>query len=133
MKNHKIIGDIGEKYAQDFLKENGYQIIETNFRCKMGEADIIASKDGELSFIEVKTRGQEIYGSPCEAVNDKKQNHIYKVAQFYLFWNRIEDIPISLDVMEVYFLDHEHPRIAHMKNAILERPVVHRNRERYEN
>lgn len=127
----EMIGVKGEKLAQNFLKRRGYQILETNFKCKWGEADIIATKDGEISFVEVKTRGQNFFGSPADAVNLTKRKHIYKVAEFYILKNNMRDIPISLDVIEVYLLKKNEPRIFHLRNAIIENPYQIRKRKRY--
>lgn len=118
----QTIGRKGEEVAQKYLKENGYSIIETNYRCPFGEADIIASKDNELVFVEVKTRGQEIFGNPADSITYVKRKHIYNVAEFYIYKNKIVDVPISLDAIEVYMLDDMDPKIEHIKNAILERP-----------
>lgn len=120
--NQREMGSMGEELAQDFLKHRGYKILETNFLCRFGEADIIATCDGELSFIEVKTRGQELFGSPSDAVTYKKRKHIYKVAEFYLYKHQIVDIPISLDVIEVYLLNEGKTRIVHLRNAIIDKP-----------
>ena len=120
--NRKEMGAVGEKLAQDFLHDRGYTIVETNFLCRFGEADIIATRDGELTFVEVKTRGQELFGYPSESVTPTKRKHIYKVVEFYLYKNKIEDVPVSLDVIEVYLLDENNPRVIHIRNAIIDRP-----------
>lgn len=123
MNNTKQIrGAKGESVAQNYLKENGYSIIETNFKCHFGEVDIIASKDNELTFVEVKTRGQEMFGTPAESINYYKQKHIYKVAEYYIYKNKIMNIPISLDAVEVYLFEDNTPKIEHIKNAIIEKP-----------
>ena len=129
--NHIDLGVKGEKLAQEFLKRRGYHILDTNFKCKFGEIDIIATKDDEISFIEVKTRSQDLFGSPAEAVNIAKQRHIYKVAQFYILSERMKDVPISLDVVEVYLYPKGKPRIVHMRNAIIENPYMMRRGLRY--
>ena len=67
-------GKQGEKIAAAFLKKNGYRIIETNYRCVLGEIDIIAREKVELVFIEVKTRKSGELGYPEEAVGNKKTN-----------------------------------------------------------
>ena len=66
-------GKEGEKIAAAFLKKNGYRICETNFRCALGEIDIIAREKDELVFIEVKTRKSGELGYPEQAVGIKKQ------------------------------------------------------------
>lgn len=82
--NKRNVGDEYEKLAAIYLTAEGFQILEHNFRCRIGEIDIIATKDGYLRFIEVKYRSNGRTGSPQEAVNYKKQRQISKVASYYL-------------------------------------------------
>lgn len=121
-KENKVTGKKGEDIAKTYLKKSGYEIIETNFRCKVGEADLIVKKAGKISFIEVKTRKQRVFGEPAESVDTKKKKHIYKVAEFYTYFHKLYDIPMSLDVIEVYILAGQKPRIAHIMNAIIDKP-----------
>jgi putative endonuclease len=79
----KTLGDKGETYAIKLLKENGYQVIDRNFRKPWGEIDIIAIKDNVLIFVEVKTRKSTKFGFPEEAVTAKKLEKIKKVGQLY--------------------------------------------------
>lgn len=74
-----------------------------NFRCRLGEIDIIAQKDGILSFIEVKTRISQKYGRPSEAVTVSKQKRIYRCAEFYMqVKGIIHCMPVlSFDVIEI--------------------------------
>lgn len=81
--NKRTVGTAYEKQAGIYLENCGYKIIEYNFRCRMGEIDIIA-RDGEyLVFVEVKYRKDETSGNPLEAVDIKKQRIISKVASYY--------------------------------------------------
>ena len=98
------------------------KIIDKNFYCRFGEIDIIAKYNEELFFIEVKTRKQIRYGNAAESVTIIKQNHIYKAAEMYVYIYGFYNIPISLDVIEVYLFDDKETRIAHIKNAIIENP-----------
>lgn len=109
---NKITGDKGEIIAQNHLKKNKFRILETNFRSKMGEIDIIAQKKEQIVFIEVKTRKSAEFGRPSEAVNSHKQWKIRKVAEEYLLKNKLTDYPCRFDVIEV--LDDE---INHIENA----------------
>ena len=68
----------------DYLNKNGLEIVEINFRCKIGEIDIIA-KDGDYYvFIEVKYRKNTVHGDPLEAVTYKKQQRIRLASMFYM-------------------------------------------------
>lgn len=100
--NKRVVGDIKENIAVDYLKENNYTILERNFRCRIGEIDIIARDGRYLVFIEVKYRQNNQYGYPCEAVNKNKQNTIYKVASVYLKKNKMSfETPIRFDVISI--------------------------------
>lgn len=82
--NKRQIGTKWEQLAKEYLEVNGYYILEMNYRCKIGEIDIIAVQDNVLVFIEVKYRSSNQYGTAIEAVNYRKQNIIRRVADYYL-------------------------------------------------
>ncbi len=100
--NKRQIGGGYEKAAADFLIENGYVILEMNFRCKIGEIDIVAMDGNTLAFIEVKYRKDERYGGPFSAVNLKKQKTISKVALYYIMTHGLgEATPCRFDVVGI--------------------------------
>ncbi len=82
--NQRALGGSFEGKAADFLIKEGYQILDRNFRCRMGEIDIIARDGIYLVFVEVKFRSSSRYGGPLPPVDSKKQRTISKVAVFYL-------------------------------------------------
>jgi len=77
-------GQFGEKVALNFLESKGYRILEQNYRCRLGEIDLVALDRKILVFIEIKTRHTKDYGSPQEAVTYRKQEQIIKVALHYV-------------------------------------------------
>lgn len=81
-----------------------------------GEVDIIAKDNEELVFIEVKTRTSKKYVEASEAVNKKKQEHIRKVAKYYLYQNVIQEIKVRFDVIEVY-ITNCYKKLNHIKQA----------------
>ena len=91
-----------ESAAAAVLEKNGYEILASNYRCVMGEVDLIG-KDGDcLAFVEVKYRSSETMGSPQEAVDGKKQQRIIRCAQWYLMENHLpEDTPVRFDVVSI--------------------------------
>ena len=117
MYERRKTGIIGEKVACDYLKNKGYTIIERNFRCKMGEIDIIAWKNNEIIFIEVKTRSSNLFGEPIEAVNKPKQKHLINTVKYYIYLNQLENEFIRLDVIEVYLKEKSY-KINHIKQII---------------
>jgi putative endonuclease len=115
---NKSIGNFGEDLAENYLKQSGYKIIERNFKCKIGELDIIGKDDKYITFIEVKTRYSNLYGSPCESVTVSKQLKIYKTAQCYIMLNQLYKLSFRFDVVEVILnnIDNTH-NIRLIKNA----------------
>ena len=79
----KETGDLGEKLARQFLKKKGYRIIETNYRCRMGEIDIVATHKGSLVLVEVRTKCNPVYGSPEESITKEKALHMERTAEYY--------------------------------------------------
>lgn len=101
--NKKDLGSSGEKKAAEYLKNNGYNIITTNYRYgRLGEIDIIAYDGDYLCFVEVKTRSSLSYGTPAEAVTRAKQNRIKKLAQIYISQNSLFEANIRFDIMEIF-------------------------------
>ena len=78
MDDRKQVGELGEKKAIKYLKENGYKIMQHNFKCRTGEVDIIAMDGKTIVFIEVKTRRSLSYGLPCESVTAAKKNTYFE-------------------------------------------------------
>lgn len=100
--NKRSIGRKYEEEAAKYLKKRGYIIINMNFRCKIGEIDIVARHKEYLVFVEVKYRKTLNQGYPSEAVNYYKQRKITKVAEFYLMTNEVEeDMDCRFDVVEM--------------------------------
>ena len=112
--NTKIPGKIGEVVAFNYLKENNYKILETNYTCKLGEIDIIAQKDDIIVFVEVKARTTAKFGLPREAVTPYKQHKIKLVATFYLQKTKNFGKICRFDVIEILG-----GNINHIQNAFL--------------
>ena len=78
------VGRLGERLAAKFLRRRGYHIIETNFRCRGGEIDIIARQRDCLVFIEVRTRSSLSFGSPEESITQAKRSRLIFTALTYI-------------------------------------------------
>lgn len=108
-------GRIGEKIARRYLKLRLYKILETNYRRKTGEIDIIAKKGRYIIFVEVKYRKNINKGLPREAVTPFKQRQIKRTAEMYIMENNVKN-DLRFDVIEI--LDK---KIEHIKNAFWQR------------
>jgi len=103
VSNERInLGKKGEKISIEFLKKQGYKIVETNYRCSVGEIDIVAKDKDVLCFVEVKTRKSDEYGLPEEAVDRHKQRKLVKVALAYLEEKKVYGQDLRFDVVSVY-------------------------------
>lgn len=90
-----------EKIAKSYLLQRNYKILEENFICRLGEIDVIASKNNILHFIEVKGRLNTDYGYPREAVNKQKQRRIISAAKYYFMLKKRDDFICQFDVIEI--------------------------------
>src|SRR3954449_2818392 len=94
------LGDRGENVAARYLTNLGYKIIIRNFRCDVGEIDIVARHGKTLVFVEVKTRAYDD-PTPEEQVNQVKQHQITKAGKFYLNRYGIPQPPARFDVIAI--------------------------------
>ena len=110
-RQNKRLGKRGENRAVRYLKKSGYKILERGYKNPFGEVDIIASKGEVIAFIEVKTRLNENYGAPSEAV-DKKRRDKYIQASKYYFLGRQIDFTVRFDIIEIL-----RDELNHIENA----------------
>ncbi len=110
------LGQQGEAFAVSYLKGLKYKILQTNYRCRCGEIDIIARDGKVLVFVEVKARRGTSYGPPQLSVTPFKQRQISKTALTYLLRNRLMDENARFDVIALVFRNEE-PDVTHIKDA----------------
>ena len=111
-------GRLGEGMALRHLQERGYEILATNYRKRFGEVDIVARWRGTLVFVAVQTRHSRRYGVPQEAVDERKQRQLARIAQDYLAAHHLENAPARFDVIAVTLDREDQPaRIDHIDNA----------------
>jgi len=141
-KSYRNKGKIGEEVALNFLKQNGYEILEQNYYYNHGEIDIIAKDGAVLVFLEVKSRRSTRFGEPEESVTPKKQELLRRTAEGYVTEKNIPDYPefnfrsatehsnldwltiappvagmeagVNHNVIEIHVLNH--PAVAHGQN-----------------
>jgi putative endonuclease len=117
MAEHQhAVGKAGEDVAVQYLCQQGYQILERNYRCRLGEIDLIARDGKTLAFIEVKTRRSQRFGPAAAAVTLEKQRHLIKASQVYLMQKREAHALCRFDVVTIE-MDAQTPRIELIKDA----------------
>lgn len=97
----KELGQEGERLAVEYLRRQGYRILETNYRNRLGEIDVVARDRGTLCFVEVKTRTTTSHGHPFESVSRPKQRKLIRTAQGYLTRAGAPDTDARFDVVAV--------------------------------
>lgn len=110
------LGNKGEKLACRYLRRKGYKILENNYRCNIGEIDIVARKDECLVFVEVKTRSNKEFGEPFEAVTSYKQERLRRLAESYIVSKPKNKLNSRFDVISLLF-NGEKFTINHIENA----------------
>ena len=114
MTSRQQLGDFGERVAAAHLEATGYRILETKFRVREGEVDIVAERDGVVAFVEVKTRRGDAMGPAVEAVDRRKAERLLLAAEAFALEHpqlppdrRIDLIAIDLDAQgRVVSLEH---------------------------
>ena len=115
MAEHNEKGHAGEKLAVQFLEKEGYNILETNWRFRKAEVDIIAEKDEYIIFVEVKTRSTNNFGEPELFVKKKKQQMMILGADEYMK-NVSDDKEGRFDVIGVILSNGKY-KIHHIEEA----------------
>lgn len=118
-QDSRLLGRWGEALAAAYLRDKGYRILASGWRCRYGEIDLVAADRTFLCFVEVKLRKSNAFGRAAEAVDRRKQERLRATAQLYL-----EQTPTALqprfDVVEIYApqgMNTQTPRLVHLENA----------------
>ncbi len=111
------LGNWGEGRAAEFLRAQGYEIAERNWRCAAGELDLIAWEEECLVFIEVRTRRSQDYGTPQESVTPAKQAKLIQLAQTYIQQHPELECTWRIDVVGVE-VEGSRSRITLIRNAV---------------
>src|SRR4051794_13045744 len=110
------LGGRGENVAARFLRNNGFRIICRNYRCELGEIDIVARDGSTLVFVEVKTRAYDD-PTPEDQVNQFKRHQLTKTARHYLSRYGVPQPPARFDVVAVVWPEGRDPKIRHTPHA----------------
>ncbi len=124
MANHNEVGKIGENLARKYLEENGYKIIEQNYKTKYAEIDLVVEKPGKflqkgiLVFVEVRTKVGEQWGSPEDTINKTKLWKVLQNAKSYSAFNKWQG-PERIDAICIVLKpDFSVVRLTHHENIV---------------
>ena len=116
MDPHEL-GKLGEDLAVNYLIDNGYQILERNWRSGHKEIDIIALYGDLLVIVEVKTRKSDEFGDPDIAVGKSKQQMLIWAADAYVRYKNL-NVDVRFDIISIVISDGE-PEIEHIEDAFI--------------
>jgi putative endonuclease len=119
------MGALGEKLACKHLREKGYKILARNYRCPVGEADLVAlareksaaGLAGTIVFVEVKTRNSDLYTDPQAAVDQAKQRRLAAISRYYLASRNADNYDVRFDIVSIVIPPGDEARINHIENA----------------
>ena len=117
MAEHNLLGEKGEKLAVEFLVKKGYKILETNYRFRKAEVDVIAQQEEVLVVVEVKTRSTDFFGNPEEFVNQKKIQLLTEAIDNYIQEKDL-DLEVRFDIITLIKQNNSFS-IKHFEDAFL--------------
>lgn len=117
MAAHQPAGWVGERAAERHLTAAGYVVLARNYRCRLGEIDLVALDRRTVVFVEVKARRGA--GAPLEALSRRQQRRIVRAARHYLARHRLLDRLVRFDLVGVW-LDDDPPRCELVRGAFAE-------------
>ncbi len=115
MSEHTELGRKGEIVAVEYFVKKGFKILHTNWRYRKLEIDIVASNNKTLVIVEVKSRSNDYFESPKDAITFAKQKNLYNAAEYYTEIYDI-DLEIQFDIVSIVFENGKH-KLEHIEDA----------------
>jgi putative endonuclease len=117
MSQKQFIGKYGEELAAQYLQDRGYIILQRNWRCSLGEIDLIAKDKNRIVFVEVKTRNGIGYGHPFEAITASKVSRMRKLAKKWCIENQKTGAKVRLDAIAILICSGK-VAVEHLKQVV---------------
>ena len=115
--NHKhVLGLYGERVAGNYLQSIGYEILERNWRCPIGEIDLIVRDENRYVFVEVKTRNGRGFGHPLEAITEMKLGRLRRLVGEWCRTRQLSGIDVRIDAVSV-LVEHGRVQFEHVKQV----------------
>jgi len=116
-KKKQETGKTGEILAVQHLLDHGYDILETNFRCYLGELDIVARENNTLIFVEVRAKTGKKFGSALESITAEKSRRLKRLASFYMRQQYHKELSCRIDfiALQLSKYDYSLEQIDHIK------------------
>ncbi|MDR3068610.1 MAG: YraN family protein [Cellulomonas sp.] len=118
MRVTEAVGRFGEQVAADHLTAAGLEVLDRNWRCDVGEIDLVAADGDELVVVEVKTRRSVAYGTPAEAVTWRKLARLRRLAAAWLVAHDARPRSVRIDVVAVTVSGRGAPQVEHLIGVV---------------
>lgn len=111
-----VLGLYGERVAGNYLQSIGYEILERNWRCPIGEIDLIVRDQNRYVFVEVKTRNGRGFGHPLEAITEIKLGRLRRLVGEWCRTRQLSGIDVRIDAVSV-LVEHGRVQLEHVKQV----------------
>jgi putative endonuclease len=111
-----VLGLYGERVAGNYLSSIGYEILERNWRCSLGEIDLIARDESRYVFVEVKTRNGAGFGHPLEAITEIKLSRLRRLVSEWCRSRQLSGIDVRIDAVSV-LVEQGQVKLEHIKQV----------------
>ena len=118
MRAKDAVGRYGERVAARFLSDAGLEIVDRNWRCPVGELDLVARQGRLIVFAEVKTRSSDAFGLPAEAVSAAKADRLRRLAVLWLEAHGLTFAEVRFDLLSVTRRPRGAARIDHVRGVL---------------
>jgi putative endonuclease len=117
MRAKDALGRFGEELAADYLRRSGLVVLERNYRCRIGEIDIVARDGDVLVICEVKTRSTEGFGNPIQAITPIKLRRLHRLAFEWIRERGVHPAAIRIDAIGILQPRNDEPILEHLRDV----------------
>ncbi|HEX3015424.1 MAG TPA: YraN family protein [Desulfobacteria bacterium] len=117
MDSRRKLGRAGEDMALNYLKSVGMQLLERNYRCRLGEIDLVMVDRGQLVFVEVRTKSSKTFGTGLESITSRKRRKLKTLARYYMMYTGLKNDNIRFDVVSIEMPYQGIPSLEHVRAA----------------
>ena len=117
MDYRRMLGNEGESLAQAFLQDKGLELVAKNYRCRLGELDLVMRHREQIVFVEVRTKSSAAFGTGLESITFRKRTKLKLLAQQFLAHYGLQGSDLRFDIVSVWKPPDGPPVLEHLEGA----------------
>ena len=117
MDRRRALGAEGEKIALQFLEKEGMKLLAKNYRCRLGELDLVFQEGSQIVFVEVRTKASLEYGTGFDSITYQKRTKLKSIAQQFLAYHNLSEADIRFDVVAIFKYASGLHKLEHLRGA----------------